>query len=555
MSPSTRRWNAWGFEGVDLAVPGAARAWLAGRLGGGEPLPAVAEAEVTVPAARPLPPLPAPTSDDAALRLRNACGQSFPDIVALRSGAIAAFPDAVVLPESPEQVVEVLRAARTAGVAVVIRGGGSSVVGGVTVPAGERPVIVLSLDRLAGLVALDPVSHLARFRAGTYGPDLEAALAPRGFRLGHEPQSFELSTLGGWVATRSAGQRSTGVGKIEDLVAGVAVATAEGLWRLADQPSSAAGPELRRLVIGSEGRLGVITDVTVRVRELPARDGGQAVLLRSWSEGLAVCRTLVQDGVPVEVMRLSDPEESSFAASLLHLPVLLGRAFRAVLASRRYRTGCMLLLGWAGERGEMRETRAAARRRWRSRGGLSLGSRGFRSWRRDRFNHPYLRDVLLSAGWGIDTLETAAPWSALEALHERVRQAMGAAATAEGFPVAVLCHLSHAYPDGASLYFTFVWPLGRDCALAQWSALKRAATEALLAGGGTLTHHHGVGTMHAPYLEREIGARGTALLRAAATAADPSGTLNPGVLLANAPFGSRSPEPGARRPGRGEGGS
>ncbi len=540
MSPSIRRWNAWGFAGTDYPVPAAAKAWLTARLGVGEPLPAVAEHDVAVPAPRPLPALAAPTATDPAARLRNACGQSFPDIVALRTGVIAAFPDAVVYPESAEQVVEVLRAARDARLAVVIRGGGTSVVGGVTIAAGDRPTVVLALDRLGGLVTLDDVSHLARFRAGTLGPDAEAALRSRGFRLGHEPQSFELSMVGGWVATRSAGQRSTGIGKIEDLVAGAAIATADGIWRLADQPSSAAGPELRRLLIGSEGRLGVITDATLRVRPLPAHEAGQAALLRTWGDGLAACRAIVQDGVPIEVLRLSDPDESSFATSLLHLPAVAGRVFRALLGSARYRDGAMLLMGWAGTRGEVRAARAAARRRWRSHGGLPLGSRGFKSWRRDRFRHPYLRDSLLTAGWGIDTLETAAPWSALPALHERVRRAILEAAGVGGFRVAVLCHLSHTYPDGASLYFTFLWPLVRDRALEQWAALKHAATVALLAGGGTLTHHHGVGTMHAPYLEREVGGRGVALLRAAAATADPAGTLNPGVLLAGDPGSWRS---------------
>jgi alkyldihydroxyacetonephosphate synthase len=430
---------------------------------------------------------------------------------------------------------------------VVVRGGGSSVVGGVTVSAGARPVVVLSLDRMSGLVSLDEVSRLAAFRAGTYGPAVEAALAPQGLRLGHEPQSFELSTVGGWIAARSAGQRSTGVGKIEDLVAGVEVARADGVWRLAPLPSSAAGPELRRLVIGSEGRLGVITEATLRVRPLPAHEAGQTVLLPGWSEGLAACRAIVQGEVPVEVLRLSDADESSFAASLLHLPAPLGAAFRRVLRSRRFGAGCMMLLGWAGSRDEVRRSRVWARRCWRAHGGLGLGGHGFSSWRRERFRHPYLRDAMLAAGWGIDTLETAAPWSALPLLHSRVRTAILAAASSLGTRVAVLCHLSHAYPDGASLYFTFMWPLAAGEAVAQWGAFKHAATTALLAAGGTVSHHHGVGTMHAPYLGGEIGAPGLDLLRAACAAADPSATINSGVLL-DGVGSSLSPVPGPRSP-------
>ena len=552
MLPASRRWNAWGFEGTEFPVPAAARAWLDERVGEGAPLAAVAEGGITLPPPRSLPDLGIPVAADAATRLRHACGQSYPDCVALRTGEVAAFPDGVVFPDNAADVVLLLRAAVERGVAVVVRGGGTSVVGGVTVSDTGRPTVVVSLDRLSGMIGLDDVSHLASFRGGTYGPDVEAALAPQGFRLGHEPQSFELSTVGGWVATRSAGQRSTGVGKIEDLVAGVEVAGQDGLWRLPPLPSSAAGPELRRLVIGSEGRLGVITEATLRVRLLPPHEAGQVVLLPGWGEGLAACRAIVQGGVPVEVLRLSDPDESSFAAALLHLPALAGALFRRVLASRRFAAGCMLLLGWAGTRTEVRRARAAARECWRYHGGIGLGSRGFRSWRRDRFRHPYLRDSLLSAGWGIDTLETAACWSTLPLLHSRMKLAFRDAAGELGTRVAVLCHLSHAYLDGASLYFTFMWPLVRGREIAQWRTFKHAATEALLAAGGTLTHHHGVGSMHAPYLSSEVEQPGLDLLQAMVAVADPSGTLNPGVLLAD-PGVSRSPVPGPRSPAR-EGG-
>jgi len=554
MSPAARRWNGWGFEGVEAAVPGAAQRWLLARLGAGDPLPTVLEADVAVPAPRPLPVFPLPPATDAATRLRHACGQSFPDCVALRTGRVAAFPDGVVFPESAADVVLAVRAAAAGGVDVVVRGGGTSVVGGVTVGERDRATVVLSLDRLGGMLGLDEVSRLATFRAGTYGPAVEEALAARGLRLGHEPQSFELSTIGGWIATRSAGQRSTGVGKIEDLVAGVEVAGCDGLWRLPPLPSSAAGPELRRLVIGSEGRLGVITEATLRVRAAPEHEAGGAVLLPGWEEGLATCRALVQEGVPVEVLRLSDADESSFAVSLLHLPPALGAVVRRVLGSRRFGAGCLLLLGWSGTPREVARARAAARRRWRGAGGLGLGARGYRSWRRDRFRHPYLRDALLSAGWGVDTLETAGCWSTLPLLHERVRGAFGDGAKALGVRVAALCHLSHAYRDGASLYFTFLWPLAQGRELAQWQELKARATEALLAAGGTLTHHHGVGTMHAPYLSTEVERPGVGLLRAVVAAADPAGVLNPGVLLGDDEGTARPAARALGVPGRPEGG-
>jgi alkyldihydroxyacetonephosphate synthase len=547
MPERERRWSGWGFEGERFPVPEAARSFLTERLGAGDPLPAVPEGEVKLPPSRPLPPLPLLAATDDGSRLRSACGSSLPDLVALRTGTVAAYPDAVCAPDTPDQVVELLRAAAAGGMAVIPRGGGTSVVGGVTVRPGGAPTVVLSLERLRGVISVDAASHLARVRAGTFGPELEAALAPHGLRLGHEPQSFEFSSVGGWVATRSAGQRSTGVGKIDDLVAGLEVATEAGLWRLAAQPASAAGPELRRLLIGSEGRFGVITEATLRLRPLPEREDGLAVLLPGWAAGVDVCRALLQDGVPVETMRLSDPEETRFGMTLAALSPLAARASRALFGLRRYRSGCLLLLGWAGDTQGMTLTEQIAARLWRAAGGFALGRAGWRHWRADRFRHPYLRDELLAAGWGVDTLETAAPWSALEGVYAGVREALLGAAAGLGVRVVVGCHLSHAYRDGASLYFTFFWPLARGREIAQWSAFKSAATEALLAAGGTLSHHHGVGTIHAPYLEREVGRTGVAALAALARELDPHGVLNPGVLL------SRTPDPGPRTPGGREG--
>jgi len=531
MADNARRWNGWGLAGESVPVPTAACEWLTSRIGTGDPLSAVDESAVVVTPARTLTALPAASMSDAATRLRFACGQSFPDLLALRTGRIEAFPDAVCFPENADEVVRLLRAATDHGLAVIPRGGGTSVVGGVTVAPDAKPIVVLSLERLHGLETLDAASRLAIFRAGTLGPEVEASLAPHGLRLGHEPQSFEFSTVGGWVASRSAGQRSTGIGKIEDLVAGVEVATPSGLWRLPPQPASAAGPELRRLVAGSEGRLGVITAATLRVRELPEVEDGQVVLLPSWSAGSEVCRALLQSGNRVEVLRLSDPTETSFATTLVPLSRMQAIVSQMLFGFPRYRHGCLLLLGWAGAAQDVVLARHAAARVWREHEGLSLGESGWRRWRADRFRHPYLRDALLTRGWGVDTLETAAQWSRLGGVWNAVPTAMRAAAEAMGFRTAVMCHLSHAYPDGASLYFTFLWPLRAGSEFSQWNTLKRAATTALLAAGGTLSHHHGVGTMHAPYLESEVGEQGTAVLSAIVRALDPGATLNPRVLL------------------------
>ena len=530
MPSGERRWNGWGRAGERFPVPAAARAWLAARLGEGDALPAMDEAAVAVPAPRRVPPLPVPAAFDAATRLRHACGQSFPDLVALRTGRIEAFPDAVCNPADAGEVVALLRTAAAEGLIVIPRGGGTSVVGGVTVGRRAQPVVVLSLAALRGLRELDPTSMLATFGAGTLGPEVEDALAPHGLRLGHEPQSFEFSSVGGWVATRSAGQRSTGVGKIDDLLAGAEVATAAGVWRIPSQPASAAGPDPRRLLLGSEGRFGVITAATLRVRRQPEAEDGEVVLLPGWSAGVELCRAMLQRGLRLEVLRLSDPAETGFATALVEMSPLRSRVSRLLFGLPRYRRGCLLLLGWAGPAQEVILARQEAARCWREARGLGLGRSGWRRWRAERFRHPYLRDELLSLGWGVDTLETAAPWARLGELWAAVPAAIADAAAALGMKAATLCHLSHAYRDGASLYFTFFWPLRRGEETAHWSALKAAATNALLAAGGTLSHHHGVGTMHAPWIGAELGAPGVAAFDAVSRALDPAGTLNPAVV-------------------------
>lgn len=530
MIQRVRRFNGWGFEGEYYGVPPLAAQWLAERIGTGEPLPLRAEGELDLPPPRSLPELGAAVEVSASVRLRHAAGQSFSDLVALRTGNGLRLPDGVVAPATAEECCEVLRRAGQAGVKVVVRGGGTSVVGGVTVTRDELTV-VLSTEALRGLVGIDPQSQLATFRTGTRGPEVETALAPHGLRLGHEPQSFELSTVGGWVATRSAGQRSTGVGKIEDLVAGAEVATAGGVWRLAPVPASAAGPELRRLITGSEGRLGVLTAVTVRVRPLPACQEGVTVAFPSWHAGLAACREMLQRGHPVEVLRLSDEAESALGLRLAHLPGVARRLGSWVVRFSRFANPCLLLLGWVGSEEEVDAARRRAVQVWRAHGGLALGAFGWKSWLQQRFRHPYLRDALLDRGVGVDTLETAAPWSALTEVYVRVGDALRGAASLLGVQTVVLCHLSHAYRDGASLYFTFFWPLAAGQEVSRWWAFKRAATDALAACGATVSHHHGVGTMHVPWLEREIGALGRAVVAAAAGVVDPQGVLNPGVLL------------------------
>lgn len=523
-----RRFGGWGFTDTQVMPPPAALSALESALGKGERVPEASPELFRLPRPRKVPRFSGVLKNDNPTRLAYCCGQSFPDLLCLRTGALRHFPDAVAFPSSHEEVLALVQQASKHGVVLVPRGGGTSVVGGVNVPEDPRPVVVVSLEKLSGLRSLDGRSGLATFGAGTCGPEVEAQLLANGFRLGHEPQSFELSTIGGWAATRSAGHRSTGVGKMEDLVAGVEVALPSGTWRLGPLPASAAGPELRRVLCGSEGRLGVLTSVTVRVRPRPEVERGKAILFPSWDQGFEFCRKLLREEPFPEVLRLSDAAETDFGRHLVTAGWAAALVADFLFSLRRFSRGCLLLVGTTGKATSSVGQWVRQARRW---GGLPLGAGIYRRWLQERFKHPYLRDGFLSYGFGVDTFETAAPWSKLPRLKEAVRVGLERAAAGLEIPILLLCHLSHAYPDGASLYFTFFWPLRREEALSQWQSLKRASLEAILQAGGTISHHHGVGRMHAAFLEKELGLQGVQALKALTQSLDPAGILNPGVLL------------------------
>jgi alkyldihydroxyacetonephosphate synthase len=533
---SRRRLAGWGFEGEALAPSPELLAWLEERLGEMSPLPALPPADIRAPAPRPLPHLPGGLSQELLDRFAHARGQGLTDLLRLRRGALPAWPDGVARPRDAAEVEQVLRTAAAAGVMVIPWGGGTSVTGGVNVRPGEAPVVTLDLEHLAGLEALDETSGLATFGAGTPGPEIEAALGAHGWTLGHFPQSWELSTLGGWVATRASGQESLGYGGISEMVAGLELVAPAGRLTLPPLPASAAGPDLRQLILGSEGRLGVVTRATVRLRRRPPPLTVEAAMLPSWEEGLEASRELVQEGVPLTLLRLSNAPETEVALAVglaghrRLAPLVQGWL---ALSGIRRGGGCLLLLGAAGDEPWLTLVHDLSRRVLRRHGGVALGRRPGRRWVEDRFRHPYLRDALLDRGCATDTLETAAPWSALPELAKTVHRALEGALEDEGEAVAALCHVSHPYRDGASLYFTFFFrcPADVERAVARWAAIKRAATEAVTAAGGTVSHHHGVGAWHAPWLGREIGEVGRGLLLGTAQALDPTGVLNPGVLL------------------------
>jgi alkyldihydroxyacetonephosphate synthase len=455
--------------------------------------------------------------DDQA-RIRHTRGKSTPDLLRVRLGDAHAAPDAVVMPASHDEVLEVLKICTRHEVAVVPFGGGTSVVGGLA-PAAEAFAGTIALDvrRMDALLGLDEVSRLAELEPGLRGPQAEALLEERGYTIGHFPQSFEYASLGGFAAARSSGQASAGYGRFDELVMGLRVATPSGSLTLGHAPRSAAGPDLRQLILGSEGAFGVITALTVAVRPAPDRRVYDGWRFSSFGQGIEALRSLAQDGPRPTVMRLSDEAETALN---LARPSELGSASSG---------GCLAVVGYEGEDEEVQARRRRVGEKLEA-AGAELDAEAGEAWARDRYRGPYLRDALLDAGALVETLETVAFWSSVPRLYEAVSSALRGALTEQGTPPVILCHVSHVYPAGASLYFT-VGAAQSDDPLTQWATAKTAASDAILSAGGSITHHHGVGTDHVPWYTREVGDLGIQVLRGVKAQLDPAGIMNPGVLL------------------------
>jgi alkyldihydroxyacetonephosphate synthase len=531
------KWWGWGDPDKRLPLaPGAIR-MLREELGEAEPARRVELDEVFLSPPRELPVAIAEAVNPASVltahehRLRRAAGKSYPDLVRLRSGRPGAAPDAVVMPGTAEQVARVLDACARERVAVVPFGGGTSVVGGVEPLGGDaRAVISLDLRRMRA-VSVDPVSMTATLGAGLRGPEAEEALRAEGMTLGHFPQSFEYATIGGFAATRSAGQASSGYGRFDEMVTSLAMVTPIGELRTLATPHSAAGPALRQLALGSEGVLGAITEVTVRVRRAPSTRRYEAWIVADFESGVELMRTLAQAGPLPDVTRLSDEAETRVSMALAGTEGARRWLLGAYLALRRRRGGCLVICGWEGTREEVERRRALSARLLRTGGAAALGERPGRAWERGRFEGPYLRDELMDRGYLIETLETAHTWSRLAELYSAVRAAIGAALSGQGTPGIVMCHVSHVYGDGASLYFTFAARARAGEELEQWRAVKTAACEAIVATEGTITHHHAVGSDHAPFMRAEVGETGLEALRALKERLDPAGIMNPRKLI------------------------
>lgn len=528
-----RRWNGWGESAVSYPLTTAAMRYLTENIGPGLPPQDVTleQALAGLPAARlPAHPL---ISTAPEQRLRHARGQSLPDWLALRSGRIEAFPDGVATPSDEQQIRDLLGFTHHAQARLIPYGGGTSVVGHINPAPDGLPTLALDMRRMNRMLGLDEMSRVATLEAGANGPQIESALQARGYTLGHFPQSWEYSTLGGWIATRSCGQQSLRYGRIEDLFAGGHLETPSGPLDLPVFPASAAGPDLRHMVLGSEGRLGVITRAEVRVQPTPSDERFHGAFLPEWEAGIAAVREIVQSGLPLSMLRLSDPAETMTTLALAGREQLVRLGGRTLDLLGQGAGRCLLLYGLTGERRAARAAGRGAAAILRRHRGLPLGAALGELWRRDRFRAPYLRNSLWEAGYALDTLESAAPWSSIPDLAAALQDTLANGLASKGERVLTLLHLSHMYPDGASLYLTYLFRLAGDPdhTLERWRALKDAASRQIVQHGGTISHQHGVGMDHAPHLASEKGPLGIELLRAACRALDPHGLMNPGKLL------------------------
>lgn len=533
------RWWGWGVDGHDKPLTDSAADLLRREIGmRDENHPPIDIGDVQIPAARlgdddlaALRAAAPAVADDHDTRVRHAVGRSYPDLARLRAGKLEIAPDAVVTPADEDELAAVLRVCSDRGIAVVPFGGGTSVVGGVeAVDGGFGKAIALSMTRFDRVLDVDRVAGTVTVETGVYGPDLEAHLAPTGMTVGHFPQSFEFSTVGGWLACRSAGQESSGYGRIDRNVIGLRVVTPAGAMEFRDIPSTAAGPDPRQLFLGSEGTLGVIVHATLQLHRAPKEMIFDTYFFRSFEEGAEVFRELEQSGEIPHLARLSDEKETLYGIE--QLSGSIGSKLTGYLRARGYETPCMAIFGFGQESpaaGRVARERLAARllRRPCTRLGAIPGM----MWVKARFTSPYLRDVMMTRGVAVDTLETATTWDNAAALRRAIVEGMEAAADAHGTPAYVFCHISHMYESGCSLYFTYFFREERGRIMDQWMDIKGAASDAIVAHGGTITHHHGVGQDHAPWNRTENTELYGRVLAAVKRELDPAGVLNPGKLF------------------------
>jgi alkyldihydroxyacetonephosphate synthase len=481
------------------------------------------------------------TVQDDLDRIVHTYGKSVRDLLRLRAGDIPRIPDVVVYPADESEVQLIIDHAVAADAVIIPYGGGSNIAGSLHAPEDEtRPVISVDLGRMNQLIDIDEQSGLARIQAGAQGPDLEKQLTARGWTLGHYPDSFTHSTLGGWVATRSSGMQSDKYGDIADIARGMRVVMPGKVLEIRPLPHTSTGPSVREMVLGSEGRLGVITEVTVQVHRIPEVRVILGYLFPSWEAGLAAMQEISTSDAHPSITRVSDAKETAFSfatrkkSSKISISSLISKGLMKVLERRGWKLDevCLSFIGYEGGKDHVTRQKKIVKDIVNKHGGIQVGKGPGELYDQKKFDTPYIRDFLLDRGAIGDVSETAAPWSKLLPLYRNVMTAAEKVYAQLGVTGWIMCHLSHSYHSGACLYFTFAFKHDGVDPLAQYEPLKNAIQQAFVDSDGTLSHHHAVGTEHAAWLEQDISAPGVHMIDGLFTAMDPGRNFNPGKIVA-----------------------
>ena len=472
-------------------------------------------------------------------RLIHAAGKAFRDLLRLRRGQVDYAPDLVVYPASEADVVAIVKAAHEHEAVLIPFGGGTNIAGCLE-PHDKAGRFVVSLDmcRMHRVLEVDKKSLTARMEAGVYGPHMEEQLAEYGVTLGHFPDSFIHSTLGGWVATRSAGMQSDKYGKIEDMVIGLRMVTPSGTIVSRTVPKSSNGIDIRHLCIGSEGILGVITEVTMQVHTVPAYKEFYGWIFPDFEQGVAAIHECLRLGCMPVITRLNDPKKTAlsfaFKKTQSAFKDFIGKCVKAYLGKIRridFENCCMMITACEGDYDTFHSQRRESAHIFRKRGGVCLGTSPGEAFQETKYDFPHVRDYLMDRGVMGDVSETATTWTNIMPLYKATLAAVKKAIADTGKHPWVGCHISHNYHTGASLYFTFGCRQLEGRELEQYLYIKKAAEDAFMAGGGTLSHHHAVGSEHLPWVEADISPTGVKAVRALKDGLDPKGVMNPGKII------------------------
>lgn len=469
-------------------------------------------------------------------RLKYSIARSYHDILKVFKNTIRSYPDFILFPKSEEDIKHILNTCNNNNIKLITYGGGSNVTGATDCDNSHEKIAMLNMTRMNAMSALDDESLTATFQAGIYGPELEKHLNGKGYTLGHFPQSFEFSTLGGWIATRSAGQESGLYGKIEDMVLRLKVLCPSGSLEHQDFPKHASGIDFHSLFIGSEGTLGIITSAKMKISKLPGSYNWTVALFKDFQHGSLAIKEMVQNGIHASITRLSDAEETKILSLMSHSEKSFAKTqiekwVKARLIKKGYDRPCLLMMRFAIKQPSDKMQITDAKAICKKHNAKILPSNISSTWEKKRFSLPYLRDTMIEHRLLIDTFETVTYWSNLNDLYNGIRKALAERSDFFEKKGLLFCHISHAYETGASLYFSMIVPQEKNQELEQWKQYKTVVSDAISELGGAISHHHGVGKDHQQWYLQKLSLNAQKLLQTIKHELDPKNILNPGKLF------------------------